>query len=175
MGRIIHHYETKGPAEIRPKADYLLKDCLRKSYERNIEFNLPYKLPMNTLPLLRYVIAAQGQLQSMIVDHLFHSVWRDRINIEDEEILRDYLLRVIGERDIDEMMENSTSADVRKLIKLNTQRALGFGVFGVPTIVAEDKELFWGDDSLEYLRRYLRGEDHFNEKVYKRYLEITSR
>jgi 2-hydroxychromene-2-carboxylate isomerase len=34
-------------------------------------------------------------------------------------------------------------------LKLQTETAATFGVFGAPTFITEDNELFWGDDRLE--------------------------
>ena len=45
--------------------------------------------------------------------------------------------------------------EVKQALRANTDEALGLGVFGVPTFVA-DGELFWGDDATDMFLDYLR-------------------
>jgi 2-hydroxychromene-2-carboxylate isomerase len=35
------------------------------------------------------------------------------------------------------------------LLKAETDRAAGLGVIGAPSLVTQDKEVFWGNDRLE--------------------------
>ena len=44
--------------------------------------------------------------------------------------------------------------EVKDALKKNTEAAARAGVFGVPTIEV-DGELFWGADSMEFLRAFL--------------------
>jgi 2-hydroxychromene-2-carboxylate isomerase len=46
------------------------------------------------------------------------------------------------------------SESVKTQLKANTEEAMALGVFGVPTLVVDDK-LFWGLDALPMLRAYL--------------------
>jgi 2-hydroxychromene-2-carboxylate isomerase len=42
----------------------------------------------------------------------------------------------------------SQTAAVKDALRANTSRAEALGIFGAPTFVARDGELFWGDDRL---------------------------
>jgi 2-hydroxychromene-2-carboxylate isomerase len=48
--------------------------------------------------------------------------------------------------------------EVKARLRATTERAIARGVFGVPTMIA-DGELFWGNDSLDHLDRFLAGRD----------------
>ena len=41
------------------------------------------------------------------------------------------------------------SEEVKGRLKAETELAKSLGIFGAPTFVTEDGELFWGDDRLE--------------------------
>ncbi len=43
----------------------------------------------------------------------------------------------------------SRSEDIKGRLKAETEYAKSIGIFGAPTFVTEDGELFWGDDRLE--------------------------
>jgi 2-hydroxychromene-2-carboxylate isomerase len=43
----------------------------------------------------------------------------------------------------------------KDLLRRNTDEAIARGVFGVPTFVA-DGEIFWGADSLDFLKAFLQ-------------------
>ena len=49
LASLIRNYETKGPAEIEPKRNYLFKHCLRYAELNRIPFHPPHQLPFNSL------------------------------------------------------------------------------------------------------------------------------
>ena len=72
-------------------------------------------------------------------------------------------------------MEKISSREVRPALKENIARGLAGGAFGVPTFVVEkngSKELFWGQESLEYLQLYLQGKDLLNQNLYTKFKEV---
>ena len=48
--------------------------------------------------------------------------------------------------------------EVKDALHLETELAIGQGVFGVPTFIV-DGELFWGNDQLEHIELFLQGKD----------------
>ena len=46
LSSIIGHFETKGPAQIETKRNYLFKDCLRFSKLKKIPFRTPSNCPL---------------------------------------------------------------------------------------------------------------------------------
>jgi 2-hydroxychromene-2-carboxylate isomerase len=48
-------------------------------------------------------------------------------------------------------------SEVKDLLRKNTDEAAARGVFGVPSFVV-DGEVFWGTDSLEFLKAFLKDE-----------------
>ncbi|MCA9634627.1 MAG: DsbA family protein, partial [Myxococcales bacterium] len=54
-----------------------------------------------------------------------------------------------------------------------TEDALAAGVFGVPTMIA-DGELFWGDDSLDDLDRFLAGDDPIDQAALAAWADLPA-
>ena len=164
IASIVSHYETKGPAQIEPKRNYLFRDLLRKSKLQNIPFVLPKSLPFNSLYALRLALLETSQgdqsLQKKIIDEIFLAGWT-----RGEEIGTDDSLKLILENAKvyhEEIFFRMESRDSRVLLKKNIEEALSQGVFGVPSFLLagkESPELFWGQDSIEHLKLALSGED----------------
>jgi 2-hydroxychromene-2-carboxylate isomerase len=82
VASIIAAYDTKGPAQITPKRNYLFKDLLRFSKLNNIPFTTPKHLPFNSLYALRLaLISSAGVNQKAIIDAIFRAVWSRRHDI----------------------------------------------------------------------------------------------
>lgn len=65
-----------------------------------------------------------------------------------EEACLTHVLRECG-KDKDAVMAAARSARINSLYEANTEEARSHGIFGSPSFVTEDGELFWGDDRLE--------------------------
>lgn len=163
LAQVITSYETKGPAEIETKRNYLFKDCLRKSLKRNIPFALPRSLPFNSLYVLRMAIACEDERREELIDVFFRAGWEKGLELGSSESLE----KILNDKGFpaQDLLDQVGSKDVRQQLKKNNQRALEKGVFGVPSFVV-DKELFWGDDSKEFFLDYLKGKDQYNEDEY---------
>ena len=55
-------------------------------------------------------------------------------------------------------MERTRDPHVKQALRGETDRAIGRGVFGVPTMLLGD-ELFWGADQFDLMELYLSGRD----------------
>jgi 2-hydroxychromene-2-carboxylate isomerase len=170
--KVIHHYETKGPAEIPPKRDYLMKHCLRTAQENKIPFFIPHKLPFNSLYALRLATnhaAQKGQFE--IVDQLFDHAWNQGTDMEDEEKLQKLIK--IASCGKDGAWERSWEKEAKVEMKLNCKKAIERGVFGLPAFyVLEGDELFWGNDCENHLGNFLADGDNLNQQQYQKYLEL---
>lgn len=168
LATVIKHYETKGPAEIEPKRNYLLKYCLRYSKLHGIPFAIPKVLPFNSLYALRVALKeVSGDDQFEIVDTLFHAAWGKGQDLGDDGVVLNLLngLGLPGEK----YLEMVFKKEARKGLKDNIKRALKNEVFGFPTFIVED-ELFWGNDSITHIKDFLNGYDRLNLKEYNKFV-----
>lgn len=143
---VLAQWGQKGPAEITPKRKFTYRYCQWRADALGIPFHFPAQHPFNPLHHLRLAIAAGATPPA--VQRIFEALWTDGADAADpaafESLCRE--LRV-------EAAALSAPA-VKDALRENTEQAVVQGVFGVPTFEA-DGELFWGLDSIAFLRDYL--------------------
>ncbi len=167
LGQIIGHHETKGPAQIPVKRDYLFKDCLRFSHRNNIPFTMPKHLPFNSLYALRMAlsIVAKGD-QVKVIDTIFSAGWGRGLDIGDPDILKAELNSVGLDGDF--YLDQTSAKEARKELKINVKEAISLGLFGLPSFLCND-ELFWGNDSIPLLEEYLKGNDYYDKAAFNHF------
>lgn len=169
VASIISAYDTKGPAQIAPKRNYLYKDLLRTSKLNNIPFTTPKNLPFNSLYALRLALeSSAGENQKAIIDAIFRAGWEYGLDIGSDDALKG-ILKDNGLYS-DDLIERMESKAARADLKANIEMALQKEIFGVPSFVA-DGEIFWGYDSTKYLEMHLNGMDPLDRVKYQQFLE----
>lgn len=169
VASLVAAYETKGPAQIAPKRNYLFKDLLRFSKLNNIPFTTPKHLPFNSLYALRLALkGSAGDKQKEIIDCLFRAGWERGLDIGNDESLKEILIQ--ENLYSDDLFSRMESKDARIELKKNIEVALERELFGVPSFIVDD-ELFWGNDSIKYLEMYLMGKDPMDQNKYQQFLE----
>jgi len=169
LATVIKSYETKGPAEIVPKRNYLMKECLRFTKLNQIPFKIPKPLPFNSLYSLRMALEeVSKENQFALIEALFQGSWGSGLDIGNTEVLTT-ILSDLG-LDSQYYLDQTSNPQIRKKLKENVVRALAHGVFGVPTFVIGE-ELFWGKDSIPYLELFLNGKDPLDINLYKEFLK----
>jgi 2-hydroxychromene-2-carboxylate isomerase len=166
--KIISTYGTLGPAQIKPKRNYLFKDLIRYTTLHNIPFTTPLNLPFNSLYALRLsLLSVAEKSQRSIIDAIFRAGWEEGQDIGNDDILKNILKnKNIEVESLFKRMEDPTS---RIELKKNIDLALTREVFGVPTFFVDD-EMFWGNDSIKYLEMYLANKDPLNLEKYTNFL-----
>jgi len=102
--------------------------------------------PVNTLQLMRGVVAAQAEdLFQPYFKAVYHHMWEVPKKMDDPAVMRDAL--VSSGINADKIIARSQDQDVKnKLVEL-TQNAVERGAFGSPTFFVGD-EMFFGKDQL---------------------------
>lgn len=173
LGPLLNHWGIKGPGEVQPKREFLLKQCLRYAAKNSLEFTTPKTHPFNSLYALRLSLkGVAGVHQFKVVETLWNAGWEKRIDMAEPE----ELLKALREADLpaDELYEKSFSKEAKIELKQNIQDALSFGVFGVPSFVVEG-ELFWGKDSMQELQDFIHGKDPLDRSKLGYLLSSTER
>ncbi len=183
LANIIHAQDTKGPGEIEPKRNYLMRDLLRVTQVKNIPFQPPKPLPFNSLYALRLSLKECSGLESkdqqfQMIDHFFCAAWQEGKNIGDTEIVKDVLKKMSLPAEV--WLEKVGTKELRKALKINTKEAISQGIFGLPTFLVHNEgegaepELFWGFDSTPYLTQYLQGEDPMDHEKLRNFQDCYS-
>jgi 2-hydroxychromene-2-carboxylate isomerase len=155
FGAVLAHHGQLGPAEIEGKREWTYRHALWLAHQQGCPMRMPASHPFNPLPMLRLATAcdALGLPNREVCEQLFQHVWSDSLEASDPQRLADLQARLAPVRD-------SQSDEVKTQLRQSTQSAINKGVFGVPTILVDEK-LFWGQDALPMLRAYLQGEAWF--------------
>jgi 2-hydroxychromene-2-carboxylate isomerase len=145
---LLGHSGTLGPAEIPLKRAYLYKDTKRLAATFGVPFAPPPAHPFN--PLLALRIAG---LDERTIDALYNAAWAGGGGIDSPE----RVAAVLGEAAA-ALIARANEPAAKLRLREATDAAIAAGVFGVPTVIADD-ELFWGCDSFGHLERFLDGND----------------
>lgn len=173
LGPLLNHWGIKGPGEVQPKREFLLKQCLREAKRKNISFTTPQTHPFNSLYALRISLKeVAGIHQNEVIKTLWLSGWSERIDMGEP----DELLKALRKADLpaEELYEKSFTREAKQALKTNIAEAISKGVFGVPSFLVEE-ELFWGEDSIMHLIEYLQDQDLLDHQKLKNLLESTPR
>lgn len=173
LGPLLNHWQIKGPGEVTPKREFLLKQCLRYAAKHQIEFTTPKTHPFNSLYALRLALkGTAGDSQEKVIEALWKAGWQTRIDMGEPE----ELLAALRRHDLpaDELYEKSFTKEAKVELKSNIQEAISYGAFGVPSFVV-DGELFWGNDAIEDLRNFILGNDPLDREKLQNLLDSTPR
>lgn len=154
---LLEAHGTTGPAEVPSKAIWMFKNNLRKAALLGVPLHAPAYHPFNPLLSLRATTAALDTDEcDDFITRLFEAVWVRGEHVSEPAIV-EQAARDVG-LDGPAIVAAATSADVKALLRRQTDEAIARGVFGVPMMEANG-ELFWGYDDLPYLELFLAGDD----------------
>lgn len=137
------------------KRAYYLKDLLRWAEHWGVPFQFSTRFPTNSVKALRTLLALPDARRAAFMHAAFRAMWADDRDLADEGTLRG-LLGEVG-ADADEILPRLGTQEIKDALFASTRRAIDAGVFGAPTWVVDEKELFWGQDRIPLVERALRG------------------
>lgn len=154
---MLDHHGHLGPAEIPPKRELIFRQCVPRAARRNLRFSPPPSHPFN--PLLGLRVASLDYdpgTRAWVVERLYDATWGGGPGIEDPAIISSLLDgHGLDGRDV---VERAQTPENKQRVRIQTERAIASGVFGVPSFLV-DGELFWGDDAIEDIDDKLAGRD----------------
>ncbi|NJM33786.1 MAG: 2-hydroxychromene-2-carboxylate isomerase [Rhodomicrobium sp.] len=141
---------TTSPFRLYPnKGRYMVRDIERIAASRGLGFKLGEQFPQNGLIAARLaMIAAAEGWAPAFTREVYLRQFRDGADISDKAVLAD-VLRTVGQ-DAAAMLARAQDQAVKDALKDQTTAAVALGIFGAPSFVTADGELFWGDDRLEH-------------------------
>ncbi len=134
------------------KALHTLHDQQRALVRAGLPLDFPMAHPRRTVHALRATLAAYRRGDARPLVHaLFRAYWADQQPIEEESFVR----RLAAEHGFPEL---DLEAE-REPLRIETEAAIGLGVFGAPALVVHDDaggaQLFWGHDRLDFVEAAL--------------------
>ena len=149
IGQAMVPLQTWSPAKQR----YYGQDLSRWAAYYGVAFGWPTRFPMNSLKALRVYMALDEAHRTAYRDATFRALWAEDRDISDDAVLADLVARSGG--DPEDVLARIQTPEVKNELVRATEHAVAAGVFGAPTWVVDEKELFWGQDRIPLVERAL--------------------
>lgn len=153
LGGVFKGASNTTPISVPAKGRYMFNDLPRFAKRYDIEMHINPFFPLNTMPLMRGLYAAQEMGRAMdYMNEVFDGMWKRKINFSKPEAL----IQVLKDLNIDEeKFQNLVSSDaIKNQLKETTQELVTRGGFGVPTMYL-DNEMYFGQDRLDFVEEAL--------------------
>lgn len=132
------------------KRNYYLQDIVRWADYWGVPFKWPSRFPMSSIKPLRAYLALPENRRLDFRRKVFKAYWGEDRDIADDAVLAE----LIGEGAADVLAKTQDPAVKQELIDA-TKYAEKKGVFGAPTWIVDDRDLFWGQDRVLLVERAL--------------------
>lgn len=146
-------FKTQGwdnsPFNIYPvKGRYMWRDLERICAAAGLPFGRPAVFPQNTILAARVALVALAEGWGEDFSRAVYAAeFGEGRDIGAPGLIAD-ILTALG-RDADAVITRAQADDNKLMLRKNTEEAQALGIFGAPSIVTADGELFWGNDRLE--------------------------
>ena len=128
------------------KGKYMVRDLERLCAELDLPFALPKPFPQNSLLCARIAAALEGAPRAAFARAVYALEFGEGRDISDPLTAAEALRRAGLDAGL---VERAQDRDVKDALRASTEEAQALGVFGAPSFVTADGELFWGNDRLE--------------------------
>jgi 2-hydroxychromene-2-carboxylate isomerase len=132
------------------KREYTLRDIARWAEYWGVPFKWPSRFPMSSVKALRAYLALPENRRLDFRRKVFTAYWAEDRDIADEAVLAE----LVGDGAAAVLQKTKDPAIKQELIDA-TKYAENKGVFGAPTWLVDDRDLFWGQDRVLLVERAL--------------------
>jgi 2-hydroxychromene-2-carboxylate isomerase len=169
---LLNAHGHKGPAEIPPKREYIFKNVLRIAHRLGVKLEPPPSHPFNPLLALRVAsLPMTPAEQRRLIDALFAATWGGGGGSSGAAEVTAAANR--AGLDGAHLVREAGQLEAKERLRLHTEEALGLGIFGVPTVIA-DGELFWGYDAFPDVENKLAGRDPIDPTLVQRWSKLPA-
>jgi 2-hydroxychromene-2-carboxylate isomerase len=130
------------------KGRYMIRDMQRITASRGLPFVMPPTFPANGLKAARLALigADEGWIEPF-TRAVFEAEFGRGEDIAQPAVI-EKALSGLG-LDAASLLARAEDPAIKQRLKDQTAEAASRGIFGAPSFITEDGELFWGDDRLE--------------------------
>lgn len=151
LGPLFHAQQglTDSPFNVFPvKGQYMWRDMARVCAEEGLPLNHPSQFPRNGLLAARLAVAGlEDGWTAEFSRKVYEANFVADLDISSPEVLAPLIAEAGGAPH--EALEAAQSEPVKARLKDHVNQAKARGVFGSPSFITADGELFWGNDRLE--------------------------
>jgi 2-hydroxychromene-2-carboxylate isomerase len=145
---------TTSPFNLYPaKGRHMWRDLERLCADLSLPFRRPDPFPQNSLLAARVALAGLDRdWGEDFCRAVFRAQFCDGCRIDDAGTMRDILAAL--KVDPQPVLVAAQSDAIKARLRTQTDEAQQHGIFGAPTFITTDDELFWGNDRLEAAVRW---------------------
>ncbi|PSC04038.1 disulfide bond formation protein DsbA [Alsobacter soli] len=148
-------YDTTPFNIIEAKGRYMWRDMERWCDRLGVPLARPEPFPQNSLLAARTALALPDDARPEFSKAIFRAEFCEGRSISDPAVIADAVRQTGFE--LETAVAAAQTDLVKHALRKETDEAQRLGVFGAPTIVTPDGELFWGNDRLEEALDWARG------------------
>jgi 2-hydroxychromene-2-carboxylate isomerase len=138
---------SNSPFNIYPrKGRYMWRDLQRICARENLPLRQPEQFPQNSLLAARCALALEPADRGAFATAVFSAEFARGEKI-DEATTLGAILAALGLPE--SALERASSDPIKQALRAQTDEAQRLELFGAPSFVTADGELFWGNDRLE--------------------------
>jgi 2-hydroxychromene-2-carboxylate isomerase len=155
LGKVFEATGNCAPATIPAKGKHLFQDIQRWAALYGVPLRFPKIFPINSIAALRAGCAANAFGRGGdFAQAVMRAYWAEDADIAQPEVLV-AIASGIGLGGAALLAQTQEQA-IKDQLRANTDEAVKRGAFGAPTFYV-DGEMFWGNDRLVLLERFLEG------------------
>lgn len=130
------------------KGKYMWRDLTRLCEEQGLpKFHIPSSFPLTSLAAARIALALDDEARPAFSRAVYTAEFSDGLDIGDAYVL-EAILQKLG-HDPRVVLVKAGTQEIKDKLRVNTDEAQRLGIFGAPTFVLSNGEMFWGNDRLE--------------------------
>ncbi len=141
-------YSSSPFVDVPLKGEHMWRDVQRLAVHYGLpDVVRPDFFPLNTLLAARVALHLNDASRPGFTVAAFKALFAKGRDISDREVVRQ-VLAGLGHY-CDHVIDAAETAENKAALKARVEEARAAGVFGAPTFITDDGELFWGNDRLE--------------------------
>ena len=130
------------------KARYMARDLARTCAALDLPFNLPATFPQNSVTAARLALIGHDEGWGVSFSkRIYLAEFGEGRDIGDKALIAGILVSL--NLDPEAELARAESPENKLRLRSETEKAQELGLFGAPSFVTDDGELFWGNDRLE--------------------------
>ena len=154
LGGIFQSNEIEPPHTKVNRRKYLFEDLKDLTSYYGIPYQQRSVFIFKPILSLRATLAVpQGPERAKAVHALYRGAFAEDLDLGEPEVVA----RLLGEAGLDgtALVERTQEPAIKNELKALTDEAIAKGVFGAPTFYVDEVKMFWGQDRMPLLERYL--------------------
>lgn len=139
---------NNSPFNLYPaKGRHMWRDMERETEALGLPLARPSPFPQNSLFAARIALVGQDSWGPAFSRALFRAEFGEGKSIAEPDVMRAALAE--ADQDADRVFAEAQGEGAKTGLRRQNEAAIALGIFGAPSFVAPDGEMFWGNDRLE--------------------------